>query len=238
MNLSEAKSDGILQSVDWWHFEPPPTPYDLVGNNFITKSLRPFLYIMVRLYFKHRHRLSVIGWQTAFAEHPFIIVANHSSHLDTLIIFSCFPFHKINGIRAVAALDYFFVNPVLRVFAHLLCNIIPISRKSSDFIAFSMCERTLKTGGTIIIYPEGTRTRDGKTAEFKPGIGILVQKTKFPVIPVFIEGSYKCFNYKKSIPSSAPIEIKFGVPLRFNEPAHQDCRTITQTIRNAVIEMS
>lgn len=240
MDLSEVKSDGNHQTENWWQYEPPPSPYDLVGNNFVTNFLRPYLYIFVRHYFKLYHKLRVIGWQPSFARHPFIIVSNHSSHLDTPLIFSCFPFYRVNNIRTVAALDYFFANPFLRVVAHLLCNIVPISRKSSDFIAFAMCEKTLKAGGTIIIYPEGTRTRDGKMAEFKPGIGILVQKTKVPVIPAFINGTYQSLNYRKHIPRAAPIQIRFGLPLNFdfNGTVCQDARTITRVIQNAVIELS
>ncbi len=201
---------------DWWKFEPPATPYDLVGNNLFTRLLRPFIYIGIRFYFRHFHAVSISGFKPAYAQKPCIIVANHSSHLDTPLIFSCFAMKQTNSIRAVAALDYFFSNPLLRIATHLLCNIIPISRSSTDFSAMALCKQTLEQGGNIIIYPEGTRTRTGYMGEFKPGIGILVKKTKAAVLPAYIEGTFHCFNSKCVYPRPGPIRIRFGTPLEYN----------------------
>lgn len=204
------------QTEEWWEFEPPATPYDLVGNNLLTRLIRPFLYIGIRLYFKHFHAVRISGFKPAYTEQPCIIVANHSSHLDTPLIFSCFSMYQANRIRAVAALDYFFSNPLLRIATHLLCNIIPISRSATDFGAMALCKQTLEQGGSIIIYPEGTRTRTGTMGEFKPGIGILVKKTKAAVLPAYIEGTFHCFNSKYLYPRPGPIRIRFGTPLKYS----------------------
>jgi 1-acyl-sn-glycerol-3-phosphate acyltransferase len=203
------------QTDEWWEFEPPTTPYDLVSNNLFTRMLRPFLYIGIRFYFRHFHTVRISGFKPEFSRRPFIIVANHASHLDTPLIFSCFALSGLNKIRAVAALDYFFSNPVLRIATHLLCNIIPISRKSADFMAIGMCKKALERGGSIIIFPEGTRTRTGAMAEFKPGIGILIKKTKAAVLPTYIKGTFRCFNSKSFYPKPGPIEIRFGKPIEY-----------------------
>jgi 1-acyl-sn-glycerol-3-phosphate acyltransferase len=228
-----------LPEDSWWRYEPPPTAYDLVGNNVITRALRPFLYVFVKLYFRYRHRLHIVGYKPYYADQSYLIIANHSSHLDTPLIFSCFPYQRVNDIRAVAALDYFFSNPFLRGFAHLLCNVIPISRKAADFISLSMCNRTLKTGGTIILYPEGTRTRTGRPGEFKPGIGMLIKVLKTPLLPVYIEGTYDCYNYQRVFPSAGSIQVRFGSPIVFDPAflAAMDYREITSHIQNLFTEM-
>jgi 1-acyl-sn-glycerol-3-phosphate acyltransferase len=205
------------QTDEWWEFEPPATPYDLVSNNLFTRLLRPFLYIGIRFYFRHFHAVKISGFKPAFSKHSYLIVANHASHLDTPLIFSCFALNSVNRIRAVAALDYFFSNPVLRIATHLLCNIIPISRKSADFIAIGMCKQTLGQGGSIIIFPEGTRTRTGSMGEFKPGIGILIKKTKVSVLPAYIKGTFHCYSSKSLYPRPGPIEITFGPPIAYRE---------------------
>ena len=228
------------QKEDWWDYEPPATPYDLVGNNIITILLRPYLYIAIRFYFKFHHKFKISGYKPDFSKHPYIIIANHSSHMDTPLIFSCFPLARVNNIHAIAALDYFFSNPILRILAHLLCNIIPISRKSADFIGLSMCKKVINSGGNIIIYPEGTRTRTGKIGEFKPGVGILIRKTKTCVLPVFIRGTYRCYNYRRFLPRAGPVEIRFGAPLEYNTliTGKVNYEELAERLHNAVLDIA
>ena len=139
----------------------------------------------------------------------------------------------------MAALDYFFTHTITRVGGHLLCNIIPISRKSADFIAFSLCERIIKAGSSIILYPEGTRTRDGEIGDFKSGIGILVKKAKVPILPVYIQGTYECLNYKRLLPRGGVIRVLFGEPIVFDERQLEDMnhREIAERIRTTIISL-
>jgi 1-acyl-sn-glycerol-3-phosphate acyltransferase len=212
--MTEASSQ---KDEDWWDFEPPPTAYDLVGNNIFTRFFRPLLYIFIKFYFQRFHRIKVSGFKKNYSRKSFILIANHSSHLDTPLIFSCFSLDRVNKIRAVAALDYFFSNPVVRVITHVLCNLIPINRKRADLTAIGMISKFLKQGGSIIIFPEGTRTRDGKIGEFKPGVGLLIRKTKAKVLPIYIDGAFECMNSKMRFPKSGPLEIKFGSPITYEE---------------------
>lgn len=225
---------------EWWEFEPPATPYDLVSNSLLTVLLRPFIYIGIRFYFRRFHGVKISGFEPEFRHHPYIIVANHCSHLDTPLIFSCFALRQTNKIRAVAALDYFFSNPLLRIATHLLCNIIPINRKSADFIAITMCKKVLKEGGNIIIYPEGTRSRTGNMGEFKPGIGILLKKTKAAVLPAFIRGTFRCFNSKSLYPRSGSIKIRFGKPIEYRDLVDDkaDLHEIAKRLQSEVLKIA
>jgi len=234
------KEEDKVKDEDWWHYEPPRNAYDLVGNNVITNLLRPYIYIAIRFYYRYHHKLRVLGYKSEYSRASYIVVSNHSSHLDTPLIFSCFPFGRVNRIRAVAALDYFFSNSLTRVFTHLLANIIPINRKSADFSAISMCGRVLSGGGNIIIYPEGTRTRTGQMGEFKPGVSLLVKKTKAAVLPVFIKGTFECFNFKKKFPSDGFVEIAFGSPIRLTEQVlkKMSYSEIAERLQTAVIDAS
>ena len=202
---------------NWWDFKPPPSAYDLVGNNILTKFLRPLFYILIRFYFNIYHKLIIKGYKHYFSKNPYIIIANHSSHLDTPLILACFSLDSINKIRAIAALDYFFSNPLVRIATHLLCNIIPINRKTADLISIGMITKLLEGGGSIILFPEGTRTRNGKINKFKPGVSLLIKKTKAEVLPVYIKGSYNCMNRGTKFPRRGPLEIQFGSPLKYDK---------------------
>lgn len=209
--------ESSASSEEWWNFEHPPTAYDLVGNNILTKSLRPLFYIFIRLYFKIFHKLKISGYKSYYSKNSYIIIANHSSHLDTPLILSCFSLDKVNKIRAIAALDYFFSKPPVRILSHLLCNLIPINRKTADLTSIEMISDFLNEGGSIIFFPEGTRTRNGKINKFKPGISLLIKKTKAKVLPVYIKGTYDCMNYRMKLPRRVPLEIKFGTPLTYDK---------------------
>lgn len=228
------------EELEWWEYGPPVTAYDLVGNNFLTRFIRSSLYIAIRFYFRFYHKLKVMGNIPDLEGKSYIIVSNHSSHLDTPLIFSCFSLKYVNRIRALAAKDYFFSNPLVRLLTHLLCNLIPISRKSADFTSISMCNEMLNKGKSIIIYPEGKRTRNGIMGEFKHGVGILLKKRCPSVLPVYIEGTYKAMNYKMRYPHQQLVKITFGAPLVFNREliSKMSNKGIVEKIQKEVVKLS
>lgn len=228
------------EEIEWWEYGPSVTAYDLVGNNFFTRFVRSALYIAIRFYFRFYHQLKVMGNIPDLEGKSYIIISNHSSHLDTPLIFSCFPLKYVNRIRALAAKDYFFSNPLVRILTHLLCNLIPISRKSADFTSISMCNEMLKKGNNVVIYPEGTRTRNGIMGEFKPGVGIFLKKECPSVLPVYIKGTYKAMNYKMKYPHQQLVEITFGNPIVFNRESisKMSNEEIAEKIQKEVVKLS
>ncbi len=229
----------MQEQNEWWVYPPPPTIYDRIGNNFITLLFRPLFYIALRFYFRYFHHYHIISYNNKLGTGGSVIVANHSSHLDTLLIFSCLPFRAINQIYSVAAADYFFAKPILKVIAHLLCNIIPIRREVADLKSLSICIEIINNDGTILIYPEGTRTRTGRMGRFKPGVGLLVKKTRCMVYPVFITGTYESMNYRRVVPKPTPIKIALGSPLSYRMliKKGEGAKEITEVIEKAVVEL-
>lgn len=235
MELYDPKKEG-----EWWIFEPPPSAYDLVGNNVFTRFLRPLFYILIRFYFNIYHKLKIRGYKQYYSKNSYIIVANHSSHLDTPLILACFSLDSVNKIRAIAALDYFFSSPLVRISTHLLCNIIPINRKTADLTSIGMISKSLKGGGSIIIFPEGTRSSDGKINKFKPGIGLLIKKTKAEVLPIYIKGTYNCMSRGTKLPRRGPLEIQFGSPLKYDKffKDEQDYDKIANKLYKDIVKLS
>jgi len=80
----------------------------------------------------------------------------------------------------------------------------------------------LKAGEGVCLFPEGTRTRDGRITAFKPGFGLLCRRSKAPVVPVLIDGAFECWPRQKKIFSSGPILLQFGKPL-----APEQAKTMT-----------
>lgn len=150
---------------------------------WVVLIVRPVVLLIMGINARNRERLT--------ASQPAIIVANHNSHLDTMVLMTLFPLSLLKLIRPVAAMDYFLKNRLLAWFALKIVGIIPISRKvraGSDH-PLAECSRALERGEVLILFPEGTRGEPEELVSFKAGIAHLAKRhPDIPVIPVFVHG--------------------------------------------------
>jgi 1-acyl-sn-glycerol-3-phosphate acyltransferase len=122
---------------------------------------------------------------------PVIIIANHNSHWDTLLIETLFPYAMVYQVRSVAAADYFFTNKALKWFALEVMRIIPVWRGTGKDGGDPLAgvHEVLNDGGIVIIYPEGKRGLPEEPSEIKKGITYLMQQhPDVPVIPIHMYG--------------------------------------------------
>lgn len=150
---------------------------------FFTLIIRPIILIILGLNVRYWNRLSIDG--------PAIIVANHNSHLDTMVLMTLLPFRSLKKIRPIAASDYFLKNKYLAWFALKIIGIIPIerSRSKTGENPLAPCSDALNQGDILIFFPEGTRGEPERLSSFKSGIARLAeQHPDIPVIPVFMHG--------------------------------------------------
>ncbi|MEZ4601406.1 MAG: lysophospholipid acyltransferase family protein [Syntrophotaleaceae bacterium] len=122
---------------------------------------------------------------------PAIIVANHNSHLDTMVLTSLFPLRLLKKFRPVAADDYFLKNRWLAWFALNIIGIIPLQRqvRSGKSDPLAGCSKAIESGDILLLFPEGTRGEPERLAAFKSGVAHLAQRhPEVPVIPVFMQG--------------------------------------------------
>ena len=142
-----------------------------------------------------------------------IVAANHSSHLDMgLVKYALGDFG--NSIRALAAADYFYKNKTRKTYFKNFTNLLPIERSGNLETSLGHAERSLRAGEMLLIFPEGTRSKNGKMQPFKKGIGYLVASQKVNVLPVFIEGTPRALPKGQSLPSIASRKLKVFIPLR------------------------
>lgn len=160
--------------------------------------MKPFVMVVLGLNIRNRSKLH---------QHKQVIfVANHNSHLDTMVLMTLFPFKKIKNIRPVAAMDYFLRNRFLRWFAENIIHIVPISReiKSVRTDPLASCYQALNKGNSLILYPEGTRGHPEKLEEFKTGVAHLVKRfPDMPVVPIF------CHGLGKALPKGEFLLVPF-----------------------------
>jgi 1-acyl-sn-glycerol-3-phosphate acyltransferase len=160
---------------------------------------------IAKTFFNYR----VIGAENMIEEGPCIIAANHCSYLDPpLVGVACQ--RAIHYLARKSLLDIPVLGPILPEL-----NVIPVDQKNADRSALMGAIRVVRNGGAVLIFPEGTRSYDGKLQPAQPGIGMIVAKTGAPVVPVRISGSFAAFPRGKSTPRSIPVDVSIGEAIRF-----------------------
>ena len=135
--------------------------------------------------------LNVRHWDSLPQEGPAILVSNHNSHLDTMVLMTLLPSHLLSVSQPVAAADYFLRHKLLAWFALKIVGILPIRRKQEnrDDDPLSACYEALSNNRILIFFPEGSRGEPEKLSQFRGGIAKLAEKyPHVPVIPILLHG--------------------------------------------------
>ncbi len=170
---------------------------------------------LVWLYLRLAHRLQVVGKGNLPAA-PFVIVANHTSHLDALVISAGLPASLGRRAFALAAGDTFFTSLPLAAFAVYAINALPVWRKRTTQADLdALRDRLTVDGAVLILFPEGTRSRDGTMGKFRSGVGALVAGRPIPVVPCFLEGCHAAWPPNQRLPRPGRLRLIVGAPLDF-----------------------
>lgn len=161
-------------------------------------------------------RIEVSGTEHLPASSPFIIVANHSSHLDALVLATALPPRLRNMAFPIAAGDTFFKTPLAAAWSAQFLNALPMWRHNAGRHALQdLRARLIEEPCGYVLFPEGTRTRTGKMGAFRAGLGMLVAGVHAPVIPCYLRGTFEALPPGRLFPRRTKIEVKIGSPLTF-----------------------
>jgi 1-acyl-sn-glycerol-3-phosphate acyltransferase len=176
---------------------------------------------VVHVGFRLLHRLSIRGSEFIPADRSFVLAANHSSHLDALVLASCLPLNLRASAYPIAAGDTFFKTPMTAAMSAMLLNALPMWRKGVVSHSLADLRARLQTDRCVyIIFPEGTRSRDGKMSPFKAGLGMLLAGTGVPVLPCRLWGTFESLPPGRRWPRFRPIRVRIGHPLSFEKTAN------------------
>lgn len=182
----------------------------------VSIALHAVTTVGLRAYLRLYHRMRVIGAENLPNDTPFVMIANHESMLDSLVLMSALPLRLRIETSPVAAGDVFFTNAVSSFLSAVFMNALPIRRKGVTTHALEDLRERLAAGrGGLILFPEGMRCRDGKMLPFKSGLGNLVAGTGVPVIPCHLDGLFAALPFGKTVPRPVRITVRIGAPLSF-----------------------
>lgn len=158
---------------------------------------------------RHQERVPLTG--------PAILAANHQSILDPWLV----------GLSLDRRAAYLARETLLRVpilgWVIRKYDVLPVPRESvAPRAALEVCVEALEKGRALILFPEGTRSYDGRLQPLKRGIVLLAKRTGAPVVPVLVAGSYRCWPRSRKLPRPGEIRMVFGEPIHFQKEESSD----------------
>jgi long-chain acyl-CoA synthetase len=129
----------------------------------------------------------------------YIVAANHASHLDTGLVKYALG-EQGDALVALAAKDYFFEDPVRRMYFENFTNLVPMERHGSLRESLRLAGEVIRDGYILLIFPEGTRSETGIMADFKPSLGYLAMTNRCGILPMFLEGTFNAMPKGRYLP--------------------------------------
>jgi 1-acyl-sn-glycerol-3-phosphate acyltransferase len=187
-----------------------------------------FVVPLIRLYW----RVHDTGRANLPRDSGLIIASNHWSGIDPIMVCSSFwrPVHWLAKIELVKSLKiaWFFK----------LAAVIPINRDAPEHEPIEKAASLIKRGGVFGIYPEGTRSLDGRLYKGYTGVARIAAESGAPVIPTGVMGTRESAPKGTRIPRSVPVEVRFGAPMYFSVQPGEDekvaLRRFTDEIMRAI----
>jgi 1-acyl-sn-glycerol-3-phosphate acyltransferase len=166
-------------------------------------------WLLSRAFFATYCRWRVYNPERVPRTGPVILASNHASHLDPPLVGAGLP-RDINYLARETLFHFPVFGAILRA-----VNSVPVDREGGGAAGLRAILDRLLAGGGIILFPEGTRTRDGRLQPARSGIGLTVIKSSAPVVPVRVFGTFEAFGRHLRLPRPHRVAVKYGRPMIF-----------------------
>jgi len=179
----------------------------------IQRAMAWLVYITVKLLVHLLFRLRVTGREHVPTKGAYVIAPNHESYLDSFVIMSTMDFGRTHNLYWAGWTGAAFRNAVLR-FGSRLAKAVPIDPSTGVRASLAFASAVLSRGDSMVWFPEGRRTRDGRLQPFKPGLGMVLEKHPAMIVPVAINGAYEALPPHRTFPHFfKSISLCFGRPM-------------------------
>ena len=189
----------------------------------------------IRMIFRHRFSLRCDGLEYIPSGTPYIIAANHSSHLDTPAIITALGIES-RKLRPLSARDYFYNSRLKAWFVSQCLNTLPFDRTDNSLQSLRIAQESLLRNENLLIYPEGTRSLNGELQPFKPGLGLLAYEAGVPIVPAHVSGTHEALPKGKSLPRKSRVRVVFGEPVAPGFPEESATKTSKREIYRKIAD--
>jgi 1-acyl-sn-glycerol-3-phosphate acyltransferase len=165
----------------------------------------------------------------AHLPHPVILVANHSSHLDTPTILRALPLPWRQRTAVAAAADYFYKKRAVAGAVALMFNTVPLARNGGGIGNGSTehVDRLIDQRWNLLMFPEGTRSRDGRLGKMRSGAAAIAMQHDIPIVPIYVKGTHAAMPPGRNWPKRRNlnrhrVEVHFGTPIWPGREEHRN----------------
>lgn len=197
------------------------------GMRLYYRVCRVICLFIVTLLFKAR----IFGLRHVPKKGGVLLVCNHQSFVDPVLA-TLAPPREGNYM----ARDSLFHNALFRLLIESL-NAFPVRRNTADLGAIKESLRRLKQGRILVLFPEGTRTSDGRIGPMLPGLGAIAKKAEVPIVPTLIDGVYQAWPRDRKLPGPGNVIIEYGQPILPPEYAGLTADQLMDLVRGRLIAM-
>ncbi len=206
-------------------------------NTIRGKLVRTILDFLIYPFFKLIWLKKITGKQNIPSRGPFILAANHQSYLDFILLCGVFPRH----LRFLAAEKFYhsrFWKPIMEYTGQIR---VDRHRKGNKEEVFQKGLEVLEKGEVLAIFPQGTRSRNGKIEKTYTGVAKFALKARVPVVPVGIKGAFTAWPPEKKPKFKKIVSIHIGEPMKFDnyvKDQYQDSRVLRNITNQIMLQIS
>ncbi|MDQ7779748.1 MAG: lysophospholipid acyltransferase family protein [Planctomycetota bacterium] len=158
-----------------------------------------------------------------------LLAVNHQSYLDPLLVAAC-----VDRAVYFMARKSLFKNFMFGALIRFL-GAFPVERDQADTRSVRLAIDLLRGGNVVLVFPEGTRTRDGRIGAMKKGIGMLARKSGAAIVPTLLDGAFEAWPRTAALPAPVPISVGFGKPIALCAFATDE--DLAQGVQEALVGM-
>lgn len=178
----------------------------------------------------------IVGREKLPLKGPAILAANHSSHVDTILMLTLYPSKALDRVRPAAAADYFLRGGLISWFSNTIIGIVPVARDKAgqgvDVLA--PVRDALKAGDIVLIFPEGTRGDGEEMSSLKSGVARLAADVpEAPVYPIWLQGAGRVLPKGEAVPVPMNCTVLVGDPIMW----HGDRPAFMEDLRAALEDL-
>lgn len=171
---------------------------------------------------------TAIGAERLPVDGPVILAVNHTSFLDPVVAGCACP----RPLHFMAR-DTLFDPPVFGALIRAY-NAFPVARGADPRAALRACGERLDQGEAVLMFPEGTRSRDGRVGDVKGGIGLLATRHRAPVAPVYLWGPFRAWPRGRRLPRPVPMRAYYGSPIVPQGTGRDEQKRVLDATRDAL----
>jgi len=195
----------------------------LVWYRFWQQVARVLLVLVFGLRVHHRRRFPRTG--------GVLVVANHQSYLDPILAAVGMP----RAFHPMARESLFRFAPFRWLIGSLYA--FPVRRGTADLAAVKEALRRLQAGGVVLVFPEGTRTRDGSIGPMHGGPAAIAARAGVPIVPMVIDGAFEAWPRTRRLPRPHPIRVAVGAPVMPPQYEGADAAAVMAEVRRRMVEL-